>query len=106
MHGGNNCDYNDEDFYYDNDNDNATMTMTMSQDDDNDDNDIVEILGVKLPPMCTTRKREQLTTTIQRNVLLTPWQDFIHNDHLINPTQSRKSCVAQESNPGHCITSN
>jgi hypothetical protein len=28
-------------------------------------------------------------------------QDFIKNDHLINPTQSRKSCVAQESNPGH-----
>jgi hypothetical protein len=29
------------------------------------------------------------------------WQDFIKNDHLINPTQSRKSCVAQESNAGH-----
>jgi hypothetical protein len=27
--------------------------------------------------------------------VLAPWQDFIKNDHLINPTQSRKSCVAQ-----------
>jgi hypothetical protein len=25
---------------------------------------------------------------------------------LTNLTQSRKSCVAQESNPGHCITGN
>jgi hypothetical protein len=41
-----------------------------------------------------------------RHPIFSFWQDFIKNDHLTNLTQSRKSCVAQESNPGHCITGN